>query len=233
MQTLVRKINDWAYSGDTFVKRWRAARMHAMMRLVRLPRRPRVVDLGGTDYMWSIVEHQCEVTIVNLPDSTIKRPDTRRFKYIEADACELQNVFADGEFDLAFSNSVIEHVGPEDRQQAFADEARRVGNAYWVQTPSDKFPIEVHTGVPCYWSLPNFVRRKLHEQWRRNFGIWSEMVEGTRVLSSGRMKELFPDGQIYFERQFGLLKSHASYRPFSHSQLKPEQTCKMQPIQQH
>ena len=50
-----------------------------------------------------------------------------------ADATKLP--FADGEFPLAFSSSVIEHI-PEELQQAFADEIRRVAKRYYVQTPN-------------------------------------------------------------------------------------------------
>ena len=47
-----------------------------------------------------------------------------RFQAIEADATELP--FADNAFDIAFSNSVIEHLGTWEKQQVFAREARRV-----------------------------------------------------------------------------------------------------------
>lgn len=38
-------------------------------------------------------------------------------------------------FDLVYSNSVIEHLGTWEKQQAFAAEARRVGRGYWIPTP--------------------------------------------------------------------------------------------------
>jgi len=50
--------------------------------------------------------------------------------------------FRDGSFDIVFSNSVIEHISSPEDQQRFADEVRRTGRAYWVQTPDYRFPIE-------------------------------------------------------------------------------------------
>ena len=43
--------------------------------------------------------------------------------------------FADGEFDLVYCSSVIEHVPPA-RRAAFAAELRRVGRGWYVQTPA-------------------------------------------------------------------------------------------------
>jgi len=53
-------------------------------------------------------------------------------------------------FDAVYSNSTIEHVGDESRQALFAAAVRRLAPAYWVQTPSSHFPIEIHTGVSLY-----------------------------------------------------------------------------------
>jgi hypothetical protein len=38
------------------------------------------------------------------------------------------------------------------------------------------------------------------------------MVEGTRVLRLGDLRSLFPDGQLYLEFAYGLLKSYTVYR---------------------
>jgi hypothetical protein len=107
---------------------------------------------------------------------------------------------------------VIEHVGDEERQAAFAREVRRVGRAYWVQTPSDRFPLEAHTGVPFYWSLSEASRTRLIARWRRQTPDWAYAIEHTRVLDVGRMRALFPDGELFVERKFGLKKSYTLYR---------------------
>ena len=55
--------------------------------------------------------------------------------------------FADGEFDLAYCSSVIEHVAPA-RRGAFAAELRRVARGWYVQTPAWSFPVEPHALLP-------------------------------------------------------------------------------------
>jgi hypothetical protein len=55
---------------------------------------------------------------------------------------------SDQEYDIAFSNSVIEHVGDWERQAAFASEIRRVGKNLWIQTPAKECPIEPHYLAP-------------------------------------------------------------------------------------
>ena len=56
--------------------------------------------------------------------------------------------FADGEFDIAVSNAVVEHVGDADDQRAFVHELCRVGQQVFVSTPNRWFPIEGHTLLP-------------------------------------------------------------------------------------
>ncbi|WP_255695553.1 methyltransferase domain-containing protein [Rhodohalobacter sp. 614A] len=58
----------------------------------------------------------------------------KQFQYVQGDALDM-HMFEDKSFDVVFSNSVIEHVGSFENQRRFADEVRRVGKAYWVQTP--------------------------------------------------------------------------------------------------
>ena len=64
------------------------------------------------------------ITAVGITPGERFREHYPAIRYLQADACALP--FGDGEFDVYFSNAVIEHVGPRERQQAFADEALRV-----------------------------------------------------------------------------------------------------------
>jgi hypothetical protein len=57
--------------------------------------------------------------------------------------------YRDKEFDIAFSNSVIEHVGNDLRIRQMADEVRRVGRNY-LQTPNYYFPLEPHFFFPFF-----------------------------------------------------------------------------------
>ncbi len=63
--------------------------------------------------------------------------------------------FADGAFDLGFSNAVVEHVaGGREGQRAFVHELCRVASRVFVTTPNRWFPLEVHTLLPFVHWLP-------------------------------------------------------------------------------
>ncbi len=214
MQRLVRTLSTWAYSTNSPVMWLRRRRLRAFLRLVAPPPGARIVDLGGTPWTWSMIDHDFDITLVNLPGSTFPVEGTRAARSVAADGCDLSSVFDDGEFDIAFSNSTIEHVGDELRQAAFAREARRIARSYWVQTPSDRFPLEAHTGVLYYWRRSEESRARMIRRWERELPGWTEMIRGTRVLSRARMHQLFPDGRVHVERVLGLEKSYAAYKPW-------------------
>ena len=70
--------------------------------------------------------------------------------------------FADGEFDLGFSNAVVEHVaGGREGQRAFVHELCRVAERVFVTTPNRWFPLEVHTLLPVVHWLPPGPRARL------------------------------------------------------------------------
>ncbi len=112
--------------------------------------------------------------------------------------------FADGEFDLAYCSSVIEHVAPADRE-AFARELRRVARGWYVQTPAFSFPLEPHALLPIAHWLPVAVRRPY---WRLGVaGDWEEIS----LLRRAEMTALF--GAPVAERVGPLVKSWVSVRP--------------------
>ena len=214
MQLLLRRATERAYSSKTsIVGTWRTKRFQDFLPLVNPPPQAKIIDLGGTPYMWQLVPHDFEVTLVNLP-GTVQPIKHEQIRFVEGDATDLRHCFSDQFFDIVFSNSVIEHVGDRSKQADFAREVYRLGKAYWVQTPSDRCPIEPHTGFPLYWQLPEFVRDHLKRSWKKKLPVWTEMVEGTRVISRKQMQSLFPDAQLYVERAFLFEKSYVVYRPF-------------------
>jgi hypothetical protein len=215
MQILIRKISAWLQRNNGPVSTWRLKRMTSFLTLVNPPKHARIIDLGGSDYFWNLIEHDFEVTILNLPGSqSIDFSNKSRYSYVEGDATDLSGLFADKSFDVVFSNSVIEHVGNEEKQANFAREVHRLADSYWIQTPSTLFPIEVHTGVPFYWKLPQLWRESLMNSWEKKLPAWSEMIKELRVLSKKDMIKLFPKSEIYIERKFLLEKSYTFYRPF-------------------
>lgn len=214
LQIITRKTSEWLYANNSFVKEWRAKRFQKFLSLVKPPDRARIIDLGGTAYMWQLIDNNFEVTIVNLPGFVKECDRLEGYTFVEEDATDLSGLFADKAFDIVFSNSVIEHVGDEGKQAAFAAEVRRLANAYWVQTPSNLFPLEAHTGVLFYWQLPQWVRDRLIRSWEIKLPGWTQMIKELRVLTKTQMKRLFPDAKTYTERKFLFEKSYSFYQPY-------------------
>ena len=136
--------------------------------------------------------------------------------------------FDDGFFDIVFCSSVIEHVTlPKNkiwnilsekkfkneslrRQKEFAEEIRRVGKQYFVQTPYKYFPIESHTWLPLLGFLP---RSLIVFTLRFTNLIWiKKTTPDWHLLSKSQMKYLFPDAQIIEEKICGLTKSIMAVR---------------------
>jgi hypothetical protein len=197
---------------------FRRRRMRRFAREFRVSSRLRVVDVGGSPFNWSFAPEVPSLVLANLraPGDASSLPDGVR--YVIADGTRL--AFADDAFDVAFSNSVIEHLGTPDRQAAFASELRRVARGLWVQTPARSFPFEPHLLAAFVHWLPRRWQRRL----LRRFTLWGvlsrpspERVERflaeTRLLGRREMGLLFPDCEIRRERFLGLTKSYVAVRP--------------------
>jgi hypothetical protein len=169
-----------------------------------------ILDVGGGEYNWTLISTQPKVTLIN----TYYGPGSNSgpFSKILGDGRLLP--FADKSFDIVYSNSVIEHVGSFDDQAAFASEVKRVGKAYFVQTPDRYFPVEPHFVAPFIHYLPVNLQMKLI----RHFTPWGlitkpdrkrveQTVASIQLLTCSQMKNLFADARILRERLCGLSKS--------------------------
>jgi SAM-dependent methyltransferase len=79
---------------------------------------------------------------------------------VRADGRDLP--FRNAEFDVGFSNAVVEHVaGGRDGQRQFVHELCRVSRRVFVTTPNRRFPLEVHTLLPFVHWLPKGPRERL------------------------------------------------------------------------
>jgi SAM-dependent methyltransferase len=178
----------------------------------------RILDVGGYVYDWDgVVPVNCSVVLLNLSHPK-NQAVAERFTCLAGDGRALE--FADKSFDIAFSNSVIEHLGTFEDQKRFALELRRVGRRVFVQTPNRWFFIEPHFIVPFVHFLPwNLAKRLL-----RYFSLRAMLRKGDnadldqlakelRLLSFREMKRLFPGCEIYRERWFGFTKSFIAIGP--------------------
>jgi len=124
------------------------------------------------------------LTALGLHDGARFRERYPQIAYVQGDACALP--FADGAFDVVYSNAVIEHVGGRERQEAFVREALRVGRRVFVTTPNRWFPIEVHTRLPLVHWLPEGPAGRAYDlagkSWARE----------NRLLGPSDLRVLFP-----------------------------------------
>ena len=157
----------------------------------------RIVDIGCGRLGLRRHEPSLDITGVDVTE----RPDYPG-PFVLADVLD-GLPFADGEFDLAYGSSVIEHVAPESRA-AFARELRRVARGWYVQTPAFSFPVEPHALLPFAHWLPPRLRRPY---WKLGVaGDWEDVA----LLRRREMAELF--GEPVAERAGPLVKSWVSVR---------------------
>jgi hypothetical protein len=183
----------------------------------------RILDVGGTPQFWQMMGSEridgIHVTLVNLRAEQTATPG---FESVTGDARDLSR-YADSSFDVVFSNSVIEHLGPNFAdQQRMADEIKRVGKRYFVQTPNRYFPVEPHFLVPGFQFFPVELRVWLVSHF--NVGWYRKIperekaraeVQSVSLLSGDDVRRLFPDARIYREKLFGLTKSFVAYDGFT------------------
>jgi hypothetical protein len=92
-----------------------------------------------------------------------------------------------------------------DRQKLFANEIRRVGKQYFVQTPNKHFLVESHTWLPFFSWLP---RRVLIPALRFTNTFWVKKTSPDwNLLDQDEMSSLFGEATIVSERKIGLIKS--------------------------
>ena len=75
--------------------------------------------------------HFNKITCLNLRKK--KNSEIENLISVKGDGRKLE--FDNNEFDIVFSNSVIEHVGDFQDQKLFSKEILRVGKKIWIQTP--------------------------------------------------------------------------------------------------
>jgi len=181
----------------------------------------RVLDLGGTVEAWRRAPVKPRhVTVVNLFEPGESNDD--RITSLAGDACDAADALKKAElatdFDVVFSNSLIEHLGGHARRSDFARQVRQLAPRHWVQTPYRYFPLEPHllfTGmqfmpaaarvqIANYWPLVHTKPASVDEA--RQEVLWTELVSVTE------MRDYFPESTIMHERIVGITKSLIAVR---------------------
>ncbi|MEI6971132.1 MAG: class I SAM-dependent methyltransferase [bacterium] len=209
--------NGWVK--NSFANRLRQRRMSLLLDMLSSTRPPiSVLDVGGQEEFWKALDMshwpQLHITLLNL------FPINTNLPFVSSCVGDARSMtmFADHQFDIVFSNSVIEHVGGLRDQKAMAQECLRIGNNYFVQTPNRYFPLEPHFLFPGFQFLPNTLRAFLHSRfnlgwWKRrsNFYAALEEVESIRLLTYRELLYIFPGCNIWREKVWGITKSYVVY----------------------
>lgn len=122
-----------------------------------------ILDVGvsdvvndGANLLERLYPHPARITAAGLGEGTEFRAAFPEVAYRRLTAGE-PLPFGDGQFDIAVSNAVIEHVGGAAQQKFFVGELARVARRVFLTAPNALFPVEHHTAIPfAHWWRPSF-----------------------------------------------------------------------------
>jgi hypothetical protein len=179
-----------------------------------------VLDIGGTVGFWERAPEdlakRCEITLLNL--SQVPTEGLKNITSSQGDGRRMPE-FQENQFDVCFSNSVIEHVGTLRDQRDMAREVSRVSRSYCIQTPYRYFPVEPHFLLPLWQYWPTSIRVALYRRFRLGWMgrqpdrcLATIEVEQVRLLNRRELQWLFPDAEILPEKIGPLTKSLVAIR---------------------
>jgi len=181
----------------------------------------RLIDLGGTVRFWEnwglARRPQLDVTLVNNHDldknhanDAITLPNIRRLR---ADVLTLSAAdFA--QYDVIFSNSLIEHLPGRQLQRQLAQAIIDSGRPYFLQTPNKRSPIDPHFPrpyVPFFATYPRPLQARLLS--------WSALGSGSAApsyqaalarlqnyypMTVRDVRQCFPRARVVVERPLGV-----------------------------
>jgi SAM-dependent methyltransferase len=173
----------------------RRRKLRLFVELMRPTSASRVVDVGVTDggfgegrgaeathnFFEALYPWPGQITAVSTQHLDRFHEAFPEVARVRADGRELP--FADGEFDIGFSNAVVEHVGGREEQRRFVHELCRVSRRVFVTTPNRFFPVEVHTLLPVVHWLPRTQREAVYRLLGRDAGIRVELLTAREFLA--------------------------------------------------
>jgi ubiquinone/menaquinone biosynthesis C-methylase UbiE len=218
MKTFFKKAFGVSTEQDSLGNKFRQKRMIFFKEcLTRMQRPIKILDVGGNEDFWinSGFQHESDVkiTILNLSKTKTNYPN---LSSVSGDATDLSE-YKDNEFDIAFSNSVIEHLYTKENQIKMANEMMRVGKKYFVQSPNKYFFMEPHYLIPYFQFFPKNLRlfiltkTKLSRNMKWERKAAQQYLDEIRLISGREYRGLFPGGNIWKEKFFCLSKSFIAH----------------------
>ncbi|MEK8016869.1 MAG: methyltransferase domain-containing protein [Candidatus Parabeggiatoa sp.] len=169
----------------------------------------RILDLGVTpdrslpesNLFECLYPHKQNITAASIEEAYFLEEIYPGMRFVKITDNHLS--FDDDEFDVVFCSAVLEHVGDQNAQQAFVQEALRVSKKFFFTTPNRQFPIDFHTMIPMIHWLP-----QSKHQWilsKLGYDFWAK-TENLNLLTPKAVLNLFPSPTttLYKYRLFGL-----------------------------
>lgn len=168
----------------------------------------KIVDIGvsdeeneGSNFLEKLYPWPENITcagIGNGQDIQTAFPKSR-FVHIEPDKAL---PFANHQFDIAYSNAVLEHVGGAAQRMRFIQECLRVAQKVFIFVPNRWFPVEHHTNIPLLHYYPALFR-SLTKQTTLSF--WSDPMN-MDFIGKNELEKAIADagGQIETCRYTGI-----------------------------
>ncbi|MFZ2193243.1 MAG: methyltransferase domain-containing protein [Candidatus Moraniibacteriota bacterium] len=101
--------------------------------------------------------------------------------------------FIDNQFDVAWSNATLEHVGDAEKQVNFLREIVRVSRKVFLTTPNRNFPFEVHTHIPL---MHIFLAKKYFDKFLCLIGKGWASGDYMHLLTISQVKSLLKEAGI-------------------------------------
>lgn len=204
----------WKYSRKTTV-RSRRKKFDLFMTIMAPKPEETILDIGvsesssiGTNYLELWYPYPERITALTNKDEKLYEDFKKRFPSVHlvfGDGRDLR--FSHNEFDVVFSNAVVEHVGEYEKQKCFVRELLRVGKRVFITTPNYWFPIESHTLIPFAHWLPEKLKCAVYKMLGRGFFADKNNLN---LVSMKQFLQCFPEDvtvKIYKQRIFGITAS--------------------------
>ncbi|MCM8776660.1 MAG: class I SAM-dependent methyltransferase [Candidatus Omnitrophica bacterium] len=129
--------------------------------LFRIDENVKILDIGYQSIEYRDIDNYLEkhypypekITALGIEEPTNLMKKYPKIKTIRYDGITFP--FENKEFDIGWSNAVLEHVGDRNTQIHFLKEINRVCKSFFITTPNKFFPVEIHTKIPLlHFLLP-------------------------------------------------------------------------------
>jgi len=144
------------------------------IRMMKPSEDTKIVDIGTTseitfeaNYLEKIYPFKKNITCCSLSDGVKIINAYPGVRHVKVESTELP--FKSEQFDICYSNALLEHVGNSNSQKQLFDEMLRIAKRIYMVIPNRYFPIEHHTSLPFIHWLPKKIFRKILTKIGQNF----------------------------------------------------------------